>query len=262
MNPIPFTNSPYTTQAQSQPPMLPTLATPLIEVDFHRNKPQQYRVVSPNGTPNTFASTPNSLVSSPYIHTPSSVISTPTTSTSKRKGCTCKKSGCLKRYCECFAKRDICTSDCKCVDCCNNDHPESKAKREAGIHNVLVRNPLAFQQTDQRRHGCKCRRSGCVKKYCECYRASKTCTELCECIYFQICQNNPGGGCGDGFSVFSNNNLVLGNMPSPITPAPAPVPSPQPTTAQPIIYKEHSMKKARVKKDKASASAAQLAKRE
>lgn len=203
----------HTTQQElshDAPPLqIPNLATPIVESDFSRTK-NDYgtpNLSTPDGFTSFSVSTPASNSYTPY--TPNSHVSTPTSS-SKRKGCTCKKSGCLKRYCECFAKCEVCTGECKCVDCCNNDDPDSKAKRDAGIHNVLVRNPLAFHQTDQRRHGCKCRRSGCVKKYCECYRASKTCTEQCECIYFQICQNNPRGG-GSGVGVYA------GVSPLPIT---------------------------------------------
>lgn len=36
----------------------------------------------------------------------------------------------------------------------------------------------------ERRHnrGCHCKRSGCLKNYCECYEAKIPCTESCKCI--------------------------------------------------------------------------------
>ena len=29
--------------------------------------------------------------------------------------------------------------------------------------------------------GCTCKKTGCSKKYCECYNAGIECTELCKC---------------------------------------------------------------------------------
>jgi len=34
--------------------------------------------------------------------------------------------------------------------------------------------------------GCNCRRSFCLKRYCECFQAGIFCTEMCKC---QDCQN-------------------------------------------------------------------------
>jgi hypothetical protein len=40
----------------------------------------------------------------------------------KPMNCNCKKSKCLKFYCDCLADGRMCTSECNCWDCANNDH--------------------------------------------------------------------------------------------------------------------------------------------
>lgn len=108
----------------------------------------------------------------------------------QRKPCNCTKSQCLKLYCDCFANGEFCNS-CNCTNCSNNlDHEE---ERQKAIKQCLERNPHAFHpkigkgrgsgDVAERRHtkGCNCRRSGCLKNYCECYEAKILCTELCKC---------------------------------------------------------------------------------
>lgn len=106
----------------------------------------------------------------------------------QRKPCNCTKSQCLKLYCDCFANGEFCSS-CNCISCHNNlDHEE---ERQKAIRQCLERNPHAFHPKigkgragdTERRHtkGCNCRRSGCLKNYCECYEAKILCSGLCKC---------------------------------------------------------------------------------
>lgn len=102
--------------------------------------------------------------------------------------CNCKKSKCLKLYCECFAKGLICGVDCNCKDCHNVE--DLKDLREIVIKETLEKNPFAFkskykkiEKEDSFLHsrGCNCSKTGCVKKYCECYNAGTGCSRLCRC---------------------------------------------------------------------------------
>ncbi|XP_063243364.1 protein lin-54 homolog isoform X2 [Bacillus rossius redtenbacheri] len=105
-----------------------------------------------------------------------------------RKPCNCTKSQCLKLYCDCFANGEFCNM-CNCNNCYNNlEHEE---ERQRAIKSCLERNPHAFRPKigkgvvgDERRHnkGCNCKRSGCLKNYCECYEAKIPCSKNCRCV--------------------------------------------------------------------------------
>lgn len=106
----------------------------------------------------------------------------------ERVACHCKKSKCLRLYCECFAKGLICGVDCACEGCHNTE--ELKDLRELVVQETLEKNPFAFKskykrlKEDERllhSRGCNCSKTGCVKKYCECYNAGTGCSRLCKC---------------------------------------------------------------------------------
>lgn len=108
-----------------------------------------------------------------------------------RKPCNCTKSLCLKLYCDCFANGEFCYM-CNCMNCYNN--LEKEEERQRAIRNCLERNPNAFRpkigkgrdagEASIRKHtkGCNCKRSGCLKNYCECYEAKIACSSNCKCF--------------------------------------------------------------------------------
>ncbi|PPS01248.1 hypothetical protein GOBAR_AA19408 [Gossypium barbadense] len=124
------------------------------------------------------------------------------------KHCNCIRSRCVKLYCECFAAGIYC-DNCACQNCLNNpDYDDTVLDTRQQIE---LRDPLAFASpvvfpsndspnvtghgnlmnagSPRHRRGCKCKRTKCLKNYCDCYRAEVGCSAICNC---EDCDNSFG----------------------------------------------------------------------
>ena len=89
--------------------------------------------------------------------------------------CSCIKTKCIKKYCECFANNKCCTN-CLCIDCRNKDINMNSQNKDNSTNKEIV--------------FCTCSKSGCNKKYCECYKVGIKCNIKCRCVKCLNCDEN------------------------------------------------------------------------
>ncbi|KAM6901579.1 protein lin-54 homolog isoform 1-T1 [Lycodopsis pacificus] len=221
MAPKPLTSATVVTTTQTQQRLImPATPLPQIQPNFTNLPPGTVLAPAPGGGNVGYAVVPAQYVTqlqqTPFVTLASSSgfpastgiqtqarlplngLSTAETTSRPRKPCNCTKSQCLKLYCDCFANGEFC-NNCNCNNCFNN--LEHETERLKAIKTCLDRNPEAFKPKigkgkegeSDRRHskGCNCKRSGCLKNYCECYEAKIMCSSICKCIGCKNFEESP-----------------------------------------------------------------------
>ena len=89
--------------------------------------------------------------------------------------CSCTKTKCIKKYCECFANNKYCL-DCHCQNCMN------KLIELNPLLSNNSNNSILEYESEKDKTICTCTKSNCCKKYCECFKIGKKCSNKCRCL--------------------------------------------------------------------------------
>lgn len=98
------------------------------------------------------------------------------------EGCRCGRNHCLKLYCICLAAGKPCGPACRCTGCGNRGEQHDEAVRTKQKAGRIVDGAHTT--------GCRCTRSRCIKKYCECFHANAYCGPNCKCKQCENCASS------------------------------------------------------------------------
>ena len=93
--------------------------------------------------------------------------------------CSCSKTNCNRYYCECYRSGLYCI-DCNCKNCQNKPPENCSSNRNSLVSQNKSKTELIT---------CTCTKSGCNKKYCECYKNGTKCNSSCRCVGFENTEN-------------------------------------------------------------------------
>ena len=126
--------------------------------------------------------------------------------------CTCQKSMCLRLYCSCFLKGELCGPECSCKDCLNNEqYSEIRDLLVEGLQPKLPYKLIKTSTESENQHiqiaettRCICKKTGCLKKYCACFKSNRRCGHECKCAGCMNC-----GRADDASQVASKDEKIV-----------------------------------------------------
>lgn len=94
-------------------------------------------------------------------------------------------------YCECYFAGVKCTDNCRCINCQNLVLYDSMGNKIDGDDEME-----SMRKGKNQPRSCNCKKSECLKKYCECFNAGIACSSLCKC---EECKNINNGETSEPF---------------------------------------------------------------